>query len=200
MKNNKKRYACILAAFIFIFTYIAANIVSIDAYANEYQDYKEYTIAYTSKSSSSSSRPKSSSFSSGSSKKSYSTAPKSTTIKPDSGSFSSSPKSNSNKSNNSLSNSKVDSGSFSTKPNNSNANKNSSNNNDDYSGSSSSRPIFGGSRSYGGFYGGFYGGYSPFHRMLYGFSMSSWITKLVVILTVAVVAYIIIDYIRSKRD
>ncbi|MGX4599690.1 hypothetical protein [Faecalimicrobium sp. JNUCC 81] len=184
MKNSKRKIACLLTTFIFLFAYIATTFHSIDAYD---QSYKEYIVA-----SSSSSKPKSGGFSSGGSK-SFSTKPKSTTIKPDSGGFSSRPSNSSSKSNSSNS-VKPDSGSFSTKPKN-NDSSNSNKNYNDNGGSSSSRPIFGGSN-----YGGYYGGYSPFHRMFYRFGMSSWITKVVVIITLAVVAYIIFDYIRSKRN
>lgn len=186
MKNSKRKIACLLTTFIFLFTYIAATFQSVDVYA---QSYKEYLVA-----TSSGSTPKSGGFSSGGSK-SYSTTPKSTTIKPDSGGFSSKPSSSSSKSN-SNSSVKPDSGSFSTKPKNDSSNSNKKYDDyDDNGGSSSSRPVFGGSR-----YGGYYGGYSPFHRVFYGFGMSSWITKIVVIITVAVIAYIIFDYIRSRRN
>ncbi|WP_042273783.1 hypothetical protein [[Clostridium] dakarense] len=186
MKNSKRKIACLLTTFIFLFAYIATTFHSIDAYA---ENYKEYIVA-----SSSSSKPKSGGFSSGGSK-SFSTKPKSTTIKPDSGGFSSKPSNSSSKSNSSSS-VKPDSGSFSTKPKNDNSNSNKKYNDyDDDRGSNSSRPIFGGSN-----YGGYYGGYSPFHRIFYGFGVSSWITKVVVIITVAVIAYIIFDYIRSRRN
>lgn len=188
MKKSKRKIACLLTTFIFLFAYIATTFNSIDAYD---QSYKEYIVA-----SSSSSKPKSGGFSSGGSK-SFSTKPKSTTIKPDSGGFSSKPSNSSSKPNSSNS-VKPDSGSFSTKPKNNNSSSNSNKKYDDYNdngGSSSSRPIFGGSN-----YGGYYGGYSPFHRMFYRFGMSSWITKVVVITTLAVIVYIIFDYIRSRRN
>ena len=62
---------------------------------------------------------------------------------------------------------------------------------DDYGGRTSKKSIFGGS---------YYGGYSPFRRVYFGYGISSWIMKLVMLITVIVVIYIIIDYIRSKRD
>lgn len=181
MKNSKRKIACLLTTFIFLFAYIATTFYSIDAYA---QSYKEYIVA-----TSLSSKPKSGGFSSGGSK-SFSTKPNSTTIKPDSGGFSSKP-SNSSSKPNSSSSVKPDSGSFSTKPKNDSSNSNKKYDDyDDNGGSSSSRPIF----------GGYYGGYSPFHRISYGFGMSSWITKVVIAITMAVIAYIIFDYIRSRKN
>ena len=61
----------------------------------------------------------------------------------------------------------------------------------DYGGSSSKKTIFSGS---------YYGGYSPFRSVFWGYKMSSWIMKVVIFITAIVVIYIIIDYIRSKRD
>ncbi|MDU7536775.1 MAG: hypothetical protein E7K67_07220, partial [Peptostreptococcaceae bacterium] len=75
--------------------------------------------------------------------------------------------------------------------NSSNNNTNTNNDYDDYGGSTSKKSIFGGS---------YYGGYSPFRRVYFGYGISSWIMKLVMLITVIVVIYIIIDYIRSKRD
>ena len=104
------------------------------------------------------------------------------TTKPSSGSFKSSTKSSTkNYSTKQKSTIKPDSGSFSTKPNTY----------DDYGGRTSKKSIFGGS---------YYGGYSPFRRVYFGYGISSWIMKLVMLITVIVVIYIIIDYIRSKRD
>ncbi|MBQ8999042.1 MAG: hypothetical protein IJ086_10210, partial [Clostridium sp.] len=61
------------------------------------------------------------------------------------------------------------------------------------SSTSSSRPIFSSGR--------YYGGYSnPFRYMGYRMGLSSWITNIIIIITVIVVLYIVIDYIRSKRD
>lgn len=180
MKNIKRKIACLLTTFIFLFTYISTIFYSIDAYADSYKEY----IALTS------SKPKSGGFSSGSSK-SYS-KPKSTIIKPDSGGFSIKPNSSS-KNSNSNSNSKPDSGSFTTKPKNNNSSNKKYDDYDDYGGNSSSRPIFGGSR-----YSGYYGGYSPFQRMFYGFGMGSWIMKVVSVITAIVIIYIIFDYIRNR--
>ncbi|MEG1310574.1 MAG: hypothetical protein RR942_00475 [Romboutsia sp.] len=183
MRSNKNKLICFLTTFIFLFTYISVLFYSTDVYA---QDNSEYIVAESSKS-----QPKSSGFSSGGSK-GFSTKPKSTTIKPDSGGFSSKSNSGSFKSN-SNSTVKPDSGNFSTKPKTNSSGGNSSKNYDDYGGNSS-RPIFRNNRSY-------YGGYSnPFGRMMYGFGTSSWIIKVVVIITVIVVIYIAIDYIRSRRD
>ena len=117
------------------------------------------------------------------------------TTKPSSGSFKSSTKrSTKNYSTKPKSTIKPDSGSFSTTPKNNNSSNNNTNaNNDygDYGGSRSKKSIFRGS---------YYGGYSPFRRVFFGYGVSSWIMKLVMIITVIVVIYIVIDYIRSKRD
>ena len=102
------------------------------------------------------------------------------TTKPSSGSFKSSTKRSTKN--------------YSTTPKNNNSSNNNTNaNNDygDYGGSRSKKSIFGGS---------YYGGYSPFRRVFFGYGVSSWIMKLVMIITVIVVIYIVIDYIRSKRD
>jgi len=132
------------------------------------------------------SRPKSGGFSSGGFK-SYS-KPKTTIIKPDSGGFSTKPN-KSYENNNSNSSVKPDSGSFSTKPkNNDTTYKNK--NYDDYG--KSSRPIFG--------RGGFYGFFNPFYGMTHGFRTSSWITKTIMVITIIVVLYIVIDFIRSRRN
>lgn len=119
------------------------------------------------------------------------------TTKPSSGSFKSSTKSSTkNYSTKQKSTIKPDSGSFSTTPKNNNSNSSNNNTNtnndyDDYGGRTSKKSIFGGS---------YYGGYSPFRRVYFGYGISSWIMKLVMLITVIVVIYIIIDYIRSKRD
>lgn len=183
MRNKKVRIAYLLTTFIFLFTYIGGFLGTIKSYA---YDNTYVTLV-------SSSKPSSGSFKS--STKSYSTTPKST-IKPDSGSFSTKPNT-SNKNSGSSSTIKPDSGSFSTSPKNnnrSNSNNNTNTNNndyDDYEGSSSKKSIF---------WGSYYGGYSPFRRVFFGYGISSWIMKLVMLITVIVVIYIVIDYIRSKRD
>jgi len=135
------------------------------------------------------SRPKSGGFSSGGFK-SYS-KPKTTIIKPDSGGFSTKPN-KSYENNNSNSSVKPDSGSFSTKPkNNDTTYKNK--NYDDYDDyGKSSRPIS--SR------GGFYGFFNPFYGMTHGFRTSSWIIKAVMVITIIVVLYIVIDFIRNRRN
>lgn len=183
MKNKKVKIAYLLTLFIFLFTYIGGIFTDIESYAYD----KTYVTML------SSSKPSSGSFKSSTkgSSKSYKS-----TIKPDSGSFSTKPNSN-NSNSGSSSTIKPDSGSFSTNPkNNSNSSGNSKNNsnnknNKGYGGSNSSRPIFGGS---------YYGGYSPFRRVFFGYGMSSWIIKLVLLISAIVVIYIIIDYIRSRRD
>ena len=216
MKNKKVKIAYLLTTFIFLFTYIGGLLGTIESYAydNTYvalvssnkPTYKSSKKSYSTKSKTAI-KPSSGSFTtksknnSSTSKKnninsgSYSSIPNTTTIKPDSGSFSTKPNTNSSNSSSS-STIKPDSGSFSTTPkNNSNSSKNNntnSNNNDKtYGGSTYSRPIFRGS---------YYGGYSPFRRVFFGYGMSSWIIKLVLLITAIVVIYIIIDYIRSRRD
>ncbi len=183
MRNNKVKIAYLLTTFIFLFTYIGGFLGTIKSYA---YDGTYVTLV-------SSSKPSSGSFKS--STKSNSTTPKST-IKPDSGSFSTK-QNTSNKNSGSSSTIKPDSGSFSTSPKNntsrnSNNNTNTNNNDyDDYGESKSKKSIFGGS---------YYGGYNPFRRVFFGYGISSWIIKLVIIITIIVFIYILIDYIKSKRD
>lgn len=166
------------------------------------------------KSSSSTSKPSSSS-----SKPSSSyTKPKSSTTKPDSGSFSTKPKpeatinegTTGNNSNNTTkpksSTTKPDSGSFSTKPNtNSKSNQNDTSNSknkknddyDDYGGSSSRRTYI--PPAYGrGFFG--FGGYNPFRYMGYRMGISPMIMDIVMIITALIVLYVIIDFIRSRKN
>ena len=186
MKNKKIKIAYLLTTFIFLFTYIGGLLGNIKSYA--YDDTYVALVSTT--------KPSSGSFKSSTktSTKNYSTKPKST-IKPDSGSYSTKPNTSTNNSGSS-STIKPDSGSFSTTPKNNNSNSSNNNTNtnndyDDYGGSTSKKSIFGGS---------YYGGYSPFRRVYFGYGISSWIMKLVMLITVIVVIYIIIDYIRSKRD
>ena len=143
------------------------------------------------KSSSSSFKPSSSSFksssstskpSSSSSKPSSSyTKPKSSTTKPDSGSFSTKPNTNSK----------------------SNANENTNSKNkknddyDDYGGRSSRRTYI--PSAYGrGFFG--FGGYNPFRYMGYRMGISPMIMDIVMIITALIVLYVIIDFIRSRKN
>lgn len=196
MKNKKVKIAYLLTVFIFLFTYIGGLLGYINSYAYdntyavEVSSTKPTAKSYSTKSKTTT-KPKSGSFSNKSKNNfnsgTYSQTPNTTTIRPDSGSFSSTPNNNNNSG--SSSTIKPDSGSFSTSPKNNNSNNNTNNN--DYGGSSSSRPIFG---------GGYYSGYNPFRRVFFGYGISSWIMKLVIIITVIVFIYIIIDYIRSKRD
>lgn len=186
MKNKKIKIAYFLTTFIFLFTYIGGLLGNIKSYAYD----ATYVVLV------STTKPSSGSFKSStkSSTKNYSTKPKST-IKPDSGSFSTKPNTSTDNSGSS-STIKPDSGSFSTTPKNNNSNSSNNNTNtnndyDDYGGRTSKKSIFGGS---------YYGGYSPFRRVYFGYGISSWIMKLVMLITVIVVIYIIIDYIRSKRD
>lgn len=181
------------------------------------------------KSSSSSFKPSSSSFksssssskpSSGSSKSSSSyTKQKPSSTKPDSGSFSTKPKpeatinegttgnnSNNNTTKPKSSTTKPDSGSFSTKPNtNSKSNQSDTSNSknkknydyDDYGGRSSRRTYI--PPAYGrGFFG--FGGYNPFRYMGYRMGISPMIMDIVMIITALIVLYIIIDFIRSRRN
>jgi len=212
MKNKKVKIAYLLTTFIFLFTYIGGLLGTIESYAYDntyvalassskptsksYSTKPKTTIkpssgSFSTKSKNNSSTSKKNNINSGS----YSSTPNTTTIKPDSGSFSTKPNTSNNNSGSS-STIKPDSGSFSTNPKNnsnssSNNNNNTNTNNKDYGGSTYSRPIFRGS---------YYGGYSPFRRAFFGYGISSWIMKLVMIITVIVAIYIIIDYIRSKRD
>lgn len=181
MKNKKVKIAYLLTTFIFLFTYIGGLLEGIKSYAYD----NNYATLI------SSNQPSSGNFKSSTngSNKSYSTTPKST-IKPDSGSFSTKPNT-SNKNSGSSSTIKPDSGSFSTNPKNNSSNTNNDYDDYDYGGSSSKKTIFGGS---------YYGGYSPFRSVFWGYGMSSWIMKVVIFITAIVVIYIIIDYIRSKRD
>ena len=174
MKKSKKKLITLFTLTVFLF------IASLNLFAltKSYAYDKGTQIYYLA-----ASKPKSGGFSSGGFK-SYS-KPKTTIIKPDSGSFSTSPN-KSYKNDNSNSSVKPDSGSFSTTPkNNDKTYKNK--NYDDYG--SGSRPIF--SR------GGFYGFFNPFYGMRYG---SSWETTLFDDTTLKVILYIVIDFIRNKRD
>lgn len=228
MKNLKRNVTLFLT--LFIFTITCAFTFSIDkVYANSFDGSKsniEYKVARGTSSSSSrsssssfSSKPSSSSFKpSSSGSKSY-TKPKTTTTKPDSGSFTTKPKpkpdatvnesssgSSSSTTKPKSSTTKPDSGNFSTKPNtkpNTNSNdKTESNKNkkyyddDDYRGSSR-RPYM--PSNYGrGFFG--FGGYNPFRYMGYRFGVSPMIMDIVMIITVLIVGYIIVDFIRSRRN
>ena len=109
------------------------------------------------------------------------TKPKSSTTKPDSGSFSTKPNTNSKFNQNETSNS-----------------KNKKNDEyDDYSGGSSRRTYI--PSAYGrGFFG--FGGYNPFRYMGYRMGISPIIMDIVMIITVLIVLYIIIDFIRSRKN
>lgn len=185
MKKKKIRLLSILIVVGFLLISVSNVFLLTKSYAQD----KGIEIYYLAES-----KPKSGGFSSSksSSSKSYS-KPKTSTIKPDSGSFSASPNKSSNKSN-SKSSTKPDSGNFSTKPKTDKKTNNESkaNNNESYDNyPKSNKRIFRG-RSYG---------YSnPFYGMMYGFRRTSWITKLVIAITVIVIIYIAIDYIRSRRD
>lgn len=191
MKKYNKKRICFLTTFMLLFTYISMLYSSVEIYA---QESKSYVVV----SNSSGTKPKSGSFKPSKSG-TFSTKPKSTILKPDSGSFSTKPNTNSdsNAKKPSGSSIKPDSGKFSTTNPNTNDNSNNTDKNSssgsykDYGGNRSSRPIFS-SR-------GFYGYSNPFYGMMYGFRTSSWITKLVVIITIIIIVYIVIDFIRNRR-
>lgn len=196
-KNNKKKIISFFTILTLVFSYMAMLYSGVEVYAIETNTYK--ISATNSGSSKNTSKPKSGSYKSNKSG-SYSTKPNTTTIKPDSGSFSTKPDSSINKEitkpNTTI---KPDSGSFSTtkpqKDNNTNENGSSGGKGGSYNnngGNKSSRPIFSSGR--------YYGYSNPFYGMMYGFRTSSWITKLVIIITIIIVAYMIIDFIRSRRD
>ena len=161
----------------------------------------------TFKSKSSTTKPSSSSFKS--KPKSDAIKPKSSSLKPDSGKFSTkqTPKSESSDSDvqkPKSSSIKPDSGKFSTKPStkpntNSNDKSESSNNkkyyDDDYRGSRRTYIP----HSYGGGFFGF-GGYNPFRYMGYRLGIRPIIMDVVLIITVLIVLYIIIDFIRSGKN
>ncbi|MDU1539987.1 MAG: hypothetical protein E6902_10235 [Paeniclostridium sordellii] len=161
----------------------------------------------TFKSKSSTTKPSSSSFKS--KPKSDAIKPKSSSLKPDSGKFSTkqTPKSESSDSDvqkPKSSSIKPDSGKFSTKPStkpntNSNDKSESSNNkkyyDDDYRGSRRTYIP----HSYGGGFFGF-GGYNPFRYMGYRLGIRPIIMDVVLIITVLIVLYIIIDFIRSRKN
>ena len=152
------------------------------------------------KSSSSSSTNKSSST------KKNNTSTNKTTIKPDSGSFTTKPNTNSStNSGSSYSNSsssssvKPDSGSFSTKPKTDK--KKEDNTNSDYDSGKTYKPYGSwGRRTYIPMYGRGLFGYNPFRGFGYRMGISSMIMDIVMVITILIVAYIIFDMIRSRRN
>ena len=157
------------------------------------------------KSSSSSSTNKSSST------KKNNTSTNKTTIKPDSGSFTTKPNTNystdsgSSYSNSSSSSSvKPDSGSFSTKPNTNkqqDETKKENNTNSDYDSGKTYKPYGSwGRRTYIPRYGRGLFGYNPFRSFGYRMGISSMIMDIVMVITILIVAYIIFDMIRSRRN
>ena len=157
------------------------------------------------KSSSSSSTNKSSST------KKNNTSTNKTTIKPDSGSFTTKPNTNystnsgsSYGSSSSSSSVKPDSGSFSTKPNTNNKKeetKKENNTNSDYDSGKTYRPYGSwGRRTYIPMYGRGLFGYNPFRGFGYRMGISSMIMDIVMVITILIVAYIIFDMIRSRRN
>lgn len=209
MRRSKKKRISFLIIFAILFTSIGFALSDIVSYADELNSVNLYSVTSSAgiynSATSKSPRPKSYKLnsmkipSSGSfnSESSSNKKNNSTTIKPDSGSFTTSPNSGSSSNSNS-STIKPDSGNFSTTPPKDSNNDGSSNsggsNNKDYS-SDGGYP--GGSMSGGGFFGGYF---NPFRAFGYGGHISSWIINIVIIITVIVVAYIIIDIIRSKRS
>lgn len=158
------------------------------------------------KSKSSTTKPSSSGFTA--KPKSDAIKPKSSSLKPDSGKFSTKPTPKESKSESSdsdikkpkSSSIKPDSGKFSTKPNTSSNNKSEYSNNkkyydDDYRGSRRTYIP----HSYGGGFFGF-GGYNPFRYMGYRLGIRPIIMDVVLIITVLIVLYIIIDFIRSRKN
>ena len=159
--------------------------------------------SYKSSASSSSSTNKSSST------KKNNTSTNKTTIKPDSGSFTTKPNTNSStNSGSSYSNSsssgssssvKPDSGSFSTKPKTDK--KKEDNTNSDYDSGKTYRPYGSwGRRTYIPMYGRGLFGYNPFRGFGYRMGISSMIMDIVMVITILIVAYIIFDMIRSRRN
>lgn len=200
MKNNKKKLISFLTIFTLLFVSISFALSEVISYADDLNIIKTYTISSSDNSSGKSSNPKSSTKvpSSGSfnsngntNKHNYST------IKPDSGSFSTSPNSESNYNGGNSSTIKPDSGSFTTKPNNNSGQSNNSQKYDTYDDEIDDGSYRGGSSYGGGFFGGYF---NPFRTIGYGGHISSWITNIVIIITVVVVAYIVIDMIRNRRD
>lgn len=179
MKNKKIKSISLLFVALFLFIASSNLLLLSNSYAND----KGSEVFFLSQS-----KPKSGGFSSGGSK-SFS-KPKTTSIKPDSGKFSTKPNKSNNYNKDSKTNIKPDSGKFSTKPKNNKDYEDKSKKYDDYENyPKKSKPLF----------GGFYGSSNPFYRMTYGFRTSSWIMNIVIIITILVILYIIIDFIRNRR-
>ena len=149
-----------------------------------------------------------------SSTKKNNTSTNKTTIKPDSGSFTTKPNTNystnsgssygSSSSSGSSSSVKPDSGSFSTKPNTNkqqDETKKENNTNSDYDSGKTYRPYGSwGRRTYIPMYGRGLFGYNPFRGFGYRMGISSMIMDIVMVITILIVAYIIFDMIRSRRN
>lgn len=144
-----------------------------------------------------------------SSTKKNNTSTNKTTIKPDSGSFTTKPNTNystnsgssygSSSSSGSSSSVKPDSGSFSTKPKTDKKKEN--NTNSDYDSGKTYRPYGSwGRRTYIPMYGRGLFGYNPFRGFGYRMGISSMIMDIVMVITILIVAYIIFDMIRSRRN
>lgn len=224
MKKINKKFISFLTIFTFLLVYVSFLFNGAVSYAKENNDITSYNISYevaksssrskvssgksynssrpkTYKSNTSTKTPSSGSFNNYSNGDSNSNKNNnSTTIKPDSGSFSTTPNngsSNSNENNNSTT-IKPDSGSFSTTP----PKNNSSENNDSQKEYSYGDDGGYGSSSGGNWSGSFWGLNNLFNSFRYGgFGFGySWITSFVTILTIIIIAYIIIDLIRNRRD
>ena len=144
-----------------------------------------------------------------SSTKKNNTSTNKTTIKPDSGSFTTKPNTNystnsgssygSSSSSGSSSSVKPDSGSFSTKPKTDK--KKEDNTNSDYDSGKTYKPYGSwGRRTYIPMYGRGLFGYNPFRGFGYRMGISSMIMDIVMVITILIVAYIIFDMIRSRRN
>ncbi|MBQ3423390.1 MAG: hypothetical protein IJH34_17425 [Romboutsia sp.] len=216
MKKSKKKFISFLTIFILLFVSISFSYSGIVSFANENKGVISYNLSslkstslsnkkkssYSKYSTNKVKLPSSGSFNSGSSKKNNSYTNKNndtTIIKPDSGSFTTSPNSNSN-SNGSSTTIKPDSGSFSTTPNSSN--KSGSKDNSSHSGSyqeyDSGRGTYSGGTNWAGRL--FRSYFNPYRTFGFVGGMSSWIVTLVTIIIVIIVMYIVIDYIRNRRD
>lgn len=212
MKKTNKKFISFLTIFTLLFVYISFSCSSIISFASENKGVTSYSISSSNYNSSSNKKnysskkyntsknklPSSGTFNSSSKKYNSYTNDNTTTIKPDSGSFTTSPNS-SNNSSGSSSTIKPDSGSFSTNPNNTHNNES---NSKDNSGSYDDYDSRGGSYSGGSNWGGrlFRSYFNPYRTFRFYGGVSSWITTLVTIITLMIVLYIIVDYIRNRRD
>ncbi len=216
MKKSKKKFISFLTIFILLFVSISFSYSGIVSFANENKGVIAYNLsslkssALSNKKKSSYSKystnkvklPSSGSFNSGSSKKNNSYTNKNndtTIIKPDSGSFSTSPNGGSSSNGNSTT-IKPDSGDFSTSPNSSSgsSSKGSTSQSGTYDDYNPGRGSYSGGTNWSGRFFGNY--FNPYRTFGFVGGMSSWIVTLVTIIIVIIVMYIVIDYIRNRRD